>query len=154
DECAEGLASARLDRLARLAVERPPRLELLDVLEEDDARPDVACPPCSRPGERADLLALRAVALGSAEVAAVRARPENLDPPSTRHLEWLHLPDARDEMQRLRVVRRVHCERNRVVVERDVRRAPEGLLHAEAGPAPAGKQIDDEAGHSGTSNRD
>src|SRR6218665_1244830 len=74
DPLPEGLAFALRARSA-IRAQRPPSLELLDVLQADDARLYGFGPLDHDPGQRADFLARRFAALGFGKMLAVRAGP-------------------------------------------------------------------------------
>src|ERR1035441_1026970 len=131
--------------LAGLAAhQRSPCLELLDVLQHDDARLDDSRPAQRDPSETADLLLHRLAALGLREVLAVGREPGETDLPAGDHRRDVHLPDVLAEVERMRVIRRVHRKGFRIVVDGDVYRATERQLYPRAGAAPAGEVIDDQ----------
>src|SRR6218665_4008314 len=74
DPLPEGLGFSLRARAA-IRAQRPPSLELLDVLQADDARLYGFGPLAHDPGQRADFLARRFAALGFGKMLAVRAGP-------------------------------------------------------------------------------
>jgi hypothetical protein len=75
---------------------------------------------------------------------AVWTGPEQPNPAPLDDVEWARAPHVLRQMHRLWVIRLVHRHRCRVVIERDVDRAPECRLDASAGAAATGEQIHDE----------
>ena len=125
-----------------VGIQRAPRLELLDVFEEDHARSHGLRPLHDYPGERADFLADRLSPLGLAEVLAVRAGPEQSDRLAIGHHDRIDLEDIADEMPGLRMVDLVKRYGFWIMVDCNVNVAPNCLLDACRCTTPACEQVD------------
>ncbi len=165
---AERLARAILDREALIA-ERPPGLELLNVLQQDQVWLHPLRPQDYNPCEIADRLLARLAALGLAEMFAVRREPSERYPRQTREridldvarrirstqlgdkishdLYRIDLPDVVADMQGAGVVGLMHADRLLVMVDGDIHGAAQRGFDAGGCPAAAGEVVDDNAGH-------
>ncbi|MCY1547912.1 hypothetical protein D9M68_839930 [compost metagenome] len=98
-------------------------------------------PAHHHPRQRADAAAAWGGALGLAEVAAVRGRPEDADGLSACGLQWVDLEHVGDVVPGVGVVRAVDGNGYRVVVDGDVGITVDPGASA-TGSAGAGEQID------------
>ena len=136
--------------------QRAPLCEFLDVLQDDDARPLPGRQGLHKrepgPGESADVAIAGLAALRLRVVLAVGREPEQPDRTAAAEPDRVDRDDVLLGMMRLWMVHPVHRERDRVVVDRDVGRAAEGLLDPGRGPAAAGEAVDDELAHAAAPN--
>ena len=115
DEFPERGTCQSFDRLA--LPNRPPRLELLHILQNDDAGP-YRCRPAQRdPRKAANLPVDQRSAFSFAEVLAVRREPRQSHRPPSAHGLGVDVPHGRLKMLRVRVVGAVHQDRRRIVVD-------------------------------------
>ena len=116
------------DRLA--LPHRPPRLELLHILQNDDAGP-YRCRPAQRdPRKAANLPVDQRSAFSFAEVLAVRREPRQPHRPTPAHGLGVDIPHGRLKMLRVRVVGAVHQDRRRIVVDGQRHQPARGDLNA------------------------
>lgn len=134
----------RLDRLA-VGIKRPPRLELFHVLQRDQPRAHLFRPPHDDPRQIPYVLRTRFPALGFREMRAVRRSVQHVDRLAARRVQGVDRQHVGAQVQRAGMVRGVHGQRLRVVVDRNVRRMPQCPCHACTGPAAAREEIDDQA---------
>ena len=138
----EGLPHPGLDGLP--SPHRPPGLELLHVLQDDD--PGANCPGPSQgdPGEAPDLLVHGLPALGLGKVLAVRGGPQQPHRPAAAHLPGIDVPHAGLVVLRVGVVGLVHQDGVRVVVDGDSHRTPAGQLDPRGRSSAPGKVVHDD----------
>jgi len=142
DPGAERLALAVWAWLA--SDDRPPALELLHVLEHDDARPDLCRPPDHHPREAADMLLARLRALRAAKVGAVGREPRQPDLPTRGGLDRIDIPDRLAVVLRVRMVGPMHSDGVWIVVDGEIHMPPECGLDARRRAAAAGEIVDHE----------
>ena len=137
----EGLTGKSLDRLS-VFIERPPRLELLDVLDEYHFRTHFARPADDYPRKRTDFLVFGLFPTRFAVMRAVRRRPEHTDGAASAGFHRIYVPDVCDVMPRVRVVKLVHRDRRGIVVDSDVGVKAHRHLEAARSASAAGKKVD------------
>ena len=102
----ESLAHQFFDRLS--FSHRPPRLELLHVLQNNHARTDRSGPAQDDPCKPAYIFVNRFPTLGLAEMLAIRGEPGQAHGAPLADFHRVHVPHAGLKMARVRVVRLVH----------------------------------------------
>ena len=109
----------------RVVAERPPSRKLLDILQKNNARAHLPGPTNHDPGQVADAFLDRLAALGLGKMFTVRRRPQHADRLAGADIERVDLPNIVRQMQRVGMVRSVHRQRHRIVIDCDVRRNAE-----------------------------
>lgn len=138
------LCRVRFGVAVRIDDERPPRLKFFDVLEHDHAR-FALCRPAQRdPGQAANLLLDWFSTFGLAEVLAIWRQPDKADRLIVGDLDRIYVPHAFAQVLRMRMVRGVHRERLRIVVDRNIDRTVERLFKSFAGASATGKVVNDQ----------
>ena len=136
-----------LDRLA-VGIKRPPRLELFHVLQRDQPRAHLFRPPHDDPRQIPYVLRTWFPALGFREMRAVRRGVQHVDRLAARRVQGIDRQHVGAQVQRAGMVRGVHGQRLRVVVDRNVRRMPQCPCQACTGPAATREEVNDQAaGH-------
>ena len=124
--------------------ERPPRRELLDILEDNHARPHELRPADCHPRKPANCFFDGLPAFGFREVLTVRRKPGKTNGMPSARLHGVNVPDILAVMLRGRMIGAVHCNRRRVVVDCNIHAPSCGKLDARGCPAAARKVIDDQ----------
>src|SRR5690606_33094995 len=127
--------------LAALGHQGAPAADLLHVLQADDPRLTNTCPLDRHPGQVPNLFFAGLTAGGLAVVSAIRAGVEPAQAPTSQYLDWVDFPHIRLQVQGAWVIRLVHADRRRVVVDGDMDRAAQTHFQPGAGTAATGKQI-------------
>ena len=133
-----------LDRLA-VGIKRPPRLELFHVLQRDQPRAHLFRPPHDDPRQIPYVLRTWFPALGFREMRAVRRSVQHVDRLAARRVQGIDRQHVGAQVQRAGMVRGVHGQRLRVVVDRNIRRMPQCPCQACTGPAATREEVDDQA---------
>ena len=142
DELSERRACQLLYRLA--LSDRPPRLELFDIFEEDHSRPHQSGPSQGDPRKAADFLVNESCALSLAEMLAVGREPRTAHGTPAAYVTRVNIPNGRLIMLRVRVVRLVHQDCCRVVIDGRCHRNAEADLHARRCAATAREAVNED----------
>lgn len=123
--------------------DRPPGLELLHILQDDDPGADGSGPPQHNPGKPPYVLVHGLPALGFAEVLTVRGKPGHPHRAPPADLHRVHVPNTGLVVGGVGVVGAVHQDCVRVVVDGNVNHPACRQLHACGGPTPTGEIVND-----------
>ena len=123
------------------AVQRPPGLKFLHVLQHDHPGPYFSRPPQGYPCKSPDIFILWLPSLGLAEMLAVWRKPRQCYRMPLTGFYRVNIPDALTIMLCVRMVRFVHPDSFRVMVNGDVHAYPGCQFYASAGSAATGEII-------------
>ena len=126
------------------AVQRPPVFKFLHIFQYKDPRTHQPRPSESHPCKAADIPVLRFSAFGLAEMLAVRRKPGQRNRTSGTGLHRIYSPDRLTVMPCPGMVRFMHPDRFRVMVDCYINTVSGRCLNPGAGSASSGKIVHDQ----------